>query len=258
MAIVTFLSDFGESDHYVAAVKAKVLSINSTIPIVDLTHQVKCGDIAHAAFVLRSVYRDFPMGSIHLVAVNSTGRADSKFIAIELKGHYFVGNDTGIFGLMSRDDARHVVDLNALKPKSTTFPTRNILAVAAAKLASGTAITDLGPRLDSYNRMMPRQLKATTDIISGHVIRVDHYGNLITNIPKETFEVLSVDRSFTIRFGRERAQRIQEHVYQVDPGEVFVVFNDLGFMEIGINTGNAHKLLGLDFDSPVMIKLEKS
>jgi S-adenosylmethionine hydrolase len=257
MAIVTFLSDFGESDHYVAAVKAKILSINSTIPIVDITHQVQCGDIAHAAFVLRSVYRDFPPGTIHLIAVNATGRSDSKCIAIELRGHFFIGNDTGIFGLLSKEDARHVVDINALKPKSTTFPTRNILAVAAARLASGTAITDLGPRLDTYNRMLPRQLKATTEVIAGHVIRVDHYGNLITNIDKETFAVLSVQRNFTIRFGRERIHRVHEHVYQVEPGEVFVLFNDLGLMEIGINTGNANKLLGLDFDSAVMIKLEK-
>lgn len=257
MAIVTFLSDFGDSDHYVAAVKAKVLSINSSLTILDISHQIKKCDLAHGAFVLRSVYRDFPRGTVHLVGVNSVGGPDDDFIALELNGHYFVGTDNGIFGLISDNEARIIVNLNALNPVRTTFPARNILAVAAAKIASGTSITDLGPRVASYNRKMGRQLKANQRLIAGHVLRVDHFGNLITNIDRQTFDVLSKDKRFTISFGRERLTRVHEFLHQVEPGDIFAIFNDLGLLEIGVNMGNAMNLLGLGYDSPVMINFEE-
>ena len=257
MAIITFLSDFGESDHYVAAVKAKILSVNSSIRIMDISHQIGKCDLAHGAFVLRSVYKDFPKGTVHLVAVNSVGGPDDRFLALEINGHYFVGTDNGIFGLISDNEARHVVNINMLNPRRTTFPAKNILAIAAAKIASGTSLTDLGPRVDSYKRMMGRQLKANQKIIAGHVLRVDHFGNLITNIDRHTFEVLSKDKKFTISFARERLPRIHEFMHQVEPGDVFVIFNDLDLMEIGVNMGNAKNLLGLSYDSPVMINFEE-
>jgi S-adenosylmethionine hydrolase len=258
MAIVTFLSDFGESDHYVAAVKAKILSINSSLSILDISHQIGRCDLAHGAFVLRSVYRDFPRGTVHLVAVNSVGSRDDNFIALELNGHFFVGTDNGIFGLISEQEAGLVVNLNVLKPVHTTFPARNILAVAAAKIASGRALTDLGPRLETYKRMKLGQPKANQKLISGHVIRVDHFGNLITNIDKRTFEILSKDKKFTISFARERLNRIHEFMHQVDPGDVFVIFNDLDLLEIGVNMGSAKNLLGMKYDSPVKINFEES
>jgi S-adenosylmethionine hydrolase len=257
MAIVTFLSDFGESDHYVAAVKAKILSVNSGIRIIDISHQIGKCDLAHGAFVIRSVFRDFPRGTVHLVAVNSVGGSEDNFIALEMHGHYFVGTDNGIFGLISDEEARIIVNINTLNPVRSTFPTRTVLAVAAAKIASGTAITDLGPRVATYRRMMGRQLKANKKMITGHVLRVDHYGNLITNIDRETFNILSKDKKFTISFARERVSRIHEFLHQVDPGDVFVIFNDLGLMEIGVNMGNAMNLLGLKYDSPVMINFEE-
>ena len=257
MAIVTFLSDFGDSDHYVAAVKAKILSINSNIPILDISHRIGQCDLAHGAFVLRSVYRDFPGRTVHLVAVNSVGSQDDDFIALELNGHYFVGTDNGIFGLISEQEASLIVNLNSLNPIRTTFPARNILAVAAAKIASGRALTDLGPRVQTYKRMMTRIPKANQKLISGHVVRVDHYGNLITNIDKHTFNTLSLDKKYTISFARERHSRIHEFIHQVEPGEVFIIFNDLGYMEIGVNMGNAKNLLGLNYDSVITVNFEE-
>lgn len=256
MAIITLLTDYGESDHYVAAVKAKILSINPVLRIVDITHRVPPCDIANGAYVLGNVFRNFPKGTVHLVGVHSVGQAGDRFIAIQLEGHYFVGVDNGFFGLLSDAQARYVVDINALNPVKTTFPGRRILAPAAARLASGTAITDLGPHLDNYKRMLPRQVKANKSLISGHVLRVDHYGNLITNIDRRTFDILCKGRPFSIKVGREHISRIQEQVYQVEAGEIFALFNDHDLMEIGINQGRADDLLGVHYDSPVMLKFE--
>lgn len=257
MAIITFLSDFGESDHYVAAVKAKILSINSGIQIVDLSHQIASCDIAHAAYVLKAIFRDFPERTVHLVAVHSAGQPDDKYIAIELEGHYFVGTDNGLFGLISDREARVKVDINSINPIATTFPEKQVFAPAAAKLASGTALQDLGTPLNDYKRMLGRHLKANKKQIVGNVVRVDNYGNLITNIDKATFDILSKNKGYTITFGRENSRRVQSNVNQVDAGDIFIIFNDQGLMEIGINQGLASELLGLDYDSPVTINFDE-
>ncbi|MCG8384343.1 MAG: SAM-dependent chlorinase/fluorinase [Cytophagales bacterium] len=257
MAIITFLSDFGESDHYVSAVKAKILSVNSGIRIVDISHHIQPCDIAHAAYVLNAVFRDFPGGTVHLVAVNTIGQQGDKYIAIELEGHYFVGTDNGLFGLISEQEARFQVDLNSINPVNTSFPAKLVFAPAAAKLASNTAIQDLGESLPAYKKMLGRRLKANKSLISGHVIRVDHFGNLVSNIDKATFDLLSSKKKFTITFGRENTTRVNESINTVEAGDIFVIFNDRGMLEIGINQGHASELLGLSYDSAVIINFEE-
>ncbi len=256
MAIITLLTDYGESDHYVAALKAKILSINPVLRIVDITHQVPSCDIAYGAQVLRSVFHHFPRGTVHLIGVNDTGQSGDRCLAMQLEGHIFVGTDNGFFGLLSDQEATYVVDINKLKPVDTTFPGRRILAPVAAQLASGKTITDLGPKVQEYKRMLPRQFKATRSLISGHVVKVDHYGNLVTNIDRQTFQTLCKDRGFEIKVGRESVYRIQDQIWQVEAGDLFVLFNDLGMMEIGINQGRADDLLGVGYDSPVLLKFD--
>jgi len=256
MAIITLLTDFGYSDHYVAAVKAKILSINPSLTIVDISHQVDIGDLAHTAHLLTSVYQKFPKGTSHLISVGTTGRPDEKHLALKLNEHYFIGTDNGLFGLISDNDGM-AVDISSKNSANNTFIATEILAPAAAKIASGATFHDLGPAMADYKKMLKRHLKATKKLIAGHVIRVDHYGNLITNIDKEPFDILSKDKSFTISFGRYHARRINDFYSQVEPGDYFVVFNSSGVLEIGIYQGNAAQLLGIEFDSPVMINFEE-
>jgi S-adenosyl-L-methionine hydrolase (adenosine-forming) len=257
MAIVTLLTDSGESDHYVAAIKAKIISVNPGIRIEDISHKIKPADIGHAAFVLRAVFRDFPKGTIHLVGVDSTGNRDDAFIALQLEDHYFVGCDNGLFGLISDRSHQQLVELNTISSVNTTFPEKDVFAPAAAKLASGVAITTLGKPRAQFKKMIDRQVKATKKQITGSVIRVDTVGNLVTNIPKETFEILSKEKAFTIQFGGEKFRRIHSNYNQADQGECFILFNSLGLMEIGIYKGNASDLLGLNYDSTVNIFFEE-
>lgn len=256
MAIITFLSDFGARDHYVAAVKAKILSINPDLFIIDISHQIASCDIAHAAYVLKAVFKDFPAGTIHIVAVNTAGQPGDKYIAIKLEGHYFIGTDNGLFGLISEQEAAVKVDINQEVLK-TSFPAKQIFAPAAAKLATGTALEALGTELPDYKRMLGRSLKANKKQIVGHVVQVDHYGNLITNIDKTTFDILSKEKRFEISFGRENSRRIHESINSVDAGDLFIIFNDQNFLELGINQGMAAELLGLNYDSPVTITFDE-
>ena len=257
MALITFMSDFGEEDHYVAAVKARMLKINPSLQIIDISHHINPFDIAHGAFVLKSIFNDFPEGTVHLVAVNCVSKADERYIILELKDHYFVGPDNGILSLICEEEPSLIAEIMHNDLKTTVSPARDILSRAAAMLASGSDINEIGNICDDYFRLLGRQLKATKKQIAGNVVQVDHFGNLITNIEQDIFVMLHKERPFHIKFGKEVLRKIHRTYASVEPGECFVVFNSLGLLEIGINKGNASELLGLGYDSPVFINFEQ-
>ncbi|MGC1242395.1 MAG: SAM-dependent chlorinase/fluorinase [Chryseosolibacter sp.] len=256
MAIVTLLTDSGESDHYIAAIKARIMAVTPGIRIVDISHEIRMFDIGHAAYVLRSVFREFPKGTIHLVGVDAAGNRGDAFVIVQLEGHFFVGSDNGLFSLLSEHAPEKIWQIAAETSAPTTFPEKEIFAPAAARLAAGEDPASLGKPLAELKRLIDRQVKATKKQITGHIIRVDHFGNLITNIPKQAFDILSKDKGFTIQFGGEKFRRIHTVYNQAEQGECFILFNSQNVLEIGIYKGNAAELLGLDYDSVVNIIFE--
>lgn len=253
MPLITFLSDFGCKDHYVAAVKAKVYAMDARIDVIDISHQIAHFNIAHGSFVLKSVFRDFPPNTVHLVAVNSVGQTREPYIAMRLENHFFVGTDNGLLGLLSEQEPEEIIKL----PSSlTSFPAKDIFVPAAVSLAQGAALLELGKSTEKFNKMMPRHLKVTQSQIAGNVVQVDGYGNLITNIDKKTFETLNANKGFRVVFGRENSDLIHNSYQDADYGDCFLLFNSLGLLEIGINNGNASELLGLDYDSPVHVHFD--
>ena len=259
MAIVTFISDFGNSDHYVGAVKAAVYSVNPNINIVDISHHIDVCDLGHAAYVLGEVFRDFPKGTVHLVAVSESGVSNAKMIAIMLEDHFFVGYDNGIFSLISSQISTSIVDINSVRKLGSSFPAKDIFAPAAAGLASGKNIYDLGLELPEIVRRTPSIAKATKKQIAGNIIRVDHYGNLISNILKVDFDNimrLNGNSGFEVNFRREKITKLHSAASDVAAGECFVYFNVKGRLEIGINQGSGSNLLGLKVDDQVFIDFD--
>ena len=159
--------------------------------------------------------------------------------------------------LISEKPHQQLVELNAINSISTTFPERDVFAHAASKLASGVSITNLGKPMPSFKKMIDRQVKATKKQITGCIVRVDNVGNLITNISKETFDLLSKDKAYTIQFGGEKFRKMHTQYSQAEQGECFIVFNSLNLLEIGIYKGNASELLGLGYDSSVNIVFDE-
>ncbi len=253
MAIITFMSDFGHRDHYVAAVKSKIYSINPNINIVDICHQIEQFNIPHAAYVLRSVYKDFPKGTVHLVSVNAPNNAQDKLLAVKFEEHYFVGVDNGLFSLLSDKPIMPIaVELNR-DAMANIFPERTALATAAVSLASGMQIYNLGIQVPAIKQMLNRQIRITKNMIAGQVVHVDSYGNLITNITVEAFDKACAGRSFEIIFGRESLEKISISYDQTENGDVLAVFNSNHLLELAISLGNASELLGMAYDSPVRI-----
>ena len=254
MAVITFMSDFGTRDHYVASVKATIISLNPNQQVIDISHDIRPYDIAHAANVLKKAFRHFPTGSVHLIAVDSV-RDKTKAIAIELDGHYFIGFDCGLFSLISSNKPGKAL---ILSEGDSTFPAKDVLAKAALAIAKGEAFEKLGEQTEQLVELYNRQLKVTKREIAGHVISVDHYGNLITNIAKEEFEKIREINGngvqYAIRFGRELFTGVHDYFTDVESGDCYVMFNSAGDLQIGINKGNASELLGLGIDAPVIIE----
>src|SRR5688572_23694441 len=251
MAIITFLSDFGYTEHYVASVKARLVSSQPTIPIVDISHAIQPFDIAHAVYVISAVFRDFPEGTVHLIAVETQGSKTGKFHACKFQGHYFLAADNGLISLLTDSQPDELVELTTTG--ETSSATRDWLAPAALHLAQGGDLEDIGTPTTSMKQLLNRQLKLTDHLITGHVIHVDHYGNLITNITRDSIETIGHGRSFTISFAREKVNKISTRYSQPPEGECACIYNSQNFLCIGINKGHASELLGLDFDSQVDI-----
>lgn len=254
MAVITFMSDFGTDDHYVATVKGKILSKNPNQQIVDISHAIKPYDISHAATVLKSVYQEFPIGTVHLVSVDSV-RERSQGVAVRLDDHFFVGFNCGLFSMLSEKEPTEIVEIDI---SESTFPAKDALAEAVIELANGTGLKKLGNSIDELVKLFARQLKVTKREITGNVVNVDHYGNLITNIAKSEFDkILEINGSgvkYQIRFGRESFDQTNSFFSDVESGDCYVLFNSIGYLQIGLNKGNASQLLGLGVDAPVHIE----
>ncbi|MFK7954113.1 MAG: S-adenosyl-l-methionine hydroxide adenosyltransferase family protein [Ekhidna sp.] len=254
MAVITFMSDFGTDDHYVAAVKAAIVSKTVNQPIADISHMIKPYDISHAANVLKHVYKEFPKGSVHLVAVDAM-KKKSNPIAIELDGHFFVGFDSGIFSLISNNKPNQMVIIDC---EECTFPAKNVLAKAALSLIKGVRLESLGTKIEQIYELYGRQLKVTKREIVGNVVHVDSYGNLITNIIKTEFdkmmELNGDGTRFSIQVGRQVFNELQSYFTDVESGDCYILFNSSEYLQIGILRGDASSLLGLRVDSPIHIE----
>lgn len=257
MAIITLTSDWKSDDYYTAAVKGCILTHCSSATIVDINLQVSLFNMAQAAFVLRNSFHHFPKGSIHLVDVNSDPTGNSSFIAVLYQGHYFVGADNGGFGLLFSEPIETVVAIERFAAEDfQTFPALTVFAPAAAFLANGHKITELGTPLKDINRQTPILPTIGDNYIAGSVVYIDSYQNIITNIPRELFDQVGKGRRFEIlvQSNHYKITRINKTYNETSSGELLAVFNSAGLLEIAINKGNIAELLNLGINSNIRVK----
>ncbi|OEK03452.1 hypothetical protein BFP97_18855 [Roseivirga sp. 4D4] len=250
MTLITFTSDFGLSDHYVAFTKAGILKAYPEAQIIDISHQVKPFDLAHMSHVLQSTFREFPKGTIHLIGNESNQKPASYIIAL-IEEHVFVGANNGVMSLVSEKAPTEIYEISLEADEGFSK-----LSTITAKLAMGESAGSFGGPCENFVQYMARKARATKKEIAGHVIHVDHYGNLMTNIERTDFDILSRNRSYRITFGRDVANQVNSQISDVEPGEVFFTFNSNGRLMLGINQGHGAQLLGLEYDSPIIIQFE--
>jgi S-adenosyl-L-methionine hydrolase (adenosine-forming) len=256
--IVTLTTDWGTKDHYVASVKGKLLSlVDSDILIVDITHQITPLQIYEAAFVLKNCIDFYPPGTIHIIGVGSEASPKTPHVLVEYGKHFFIGADNGIFTLLF-DKADSAFEIEVFQDSDFfTFPTRDVFVKVAASLINGESPQNVGPRVTKLKEgpeiFTPADTKTS---ITGVVIYIDNYGNIITNIGREKFRQVVKNKPFIIGFGSYELTKISDSYQDMPPGEFVAMFNTSGLLEIAQNAGNASRVLGFRFNDVVRVITE--
>ncbi len=256
--IVTLTSDFGLQDPFVGVMKGQILARFAAASIVDLSHEVVAHWPVEAGFWLARSYRYFPVGTVH-VAVVDPGVGGPRGIAIvEGDGHLFLAPDNGLLGsvvdalaapVLRRLSDHFMASLGVTRP-SATFHGRDIFAPVAAEVAAGrVGPEEIGERV---SELVPGWLEAPTEShgqITGAVVTIDHFGNLITNIDGALLHSLA--RAQIKLAGVEIPLR--RTYSDVRPGDYLALINSFGVLEIARAEQSAAEGLGLARGAPVVV-----
>jgi hypothetical protein len=264
--IITLLSDFGLSDVYVGVMKGVIAQINPALTVVDLTHQIPPQNIAAARFSLINAYPYFPTGTVHIAVVDPGVGSHRRGIALQLDTGFLVGPDNGLFsGVLNQNPLVEAVELTNPKywrtpTPSTTFHGRDIFASAGAHLASGVPLEQLGEVIDPETLVqltIPEQTP-TASGVAGCIQYIDHFGNLITNIPAADVQ----GKTWSVAVGDSPTETLRERIipgsqtYSNQPlGEVVALVGSHGWVEIAVNGGSAQSELQMDWGTVVEVVL---
>ena len=271
MKIITLTTDMGLMDHYVASLKGRILQSIDNVQIIDISHSIKPFDIADAAYQLKFSYKDFPKGTVHIIGVDSEpiinfGGSDGRFPSIMLfEDQYFVSNDNGFFGAFLGENKVQgfwIVDSILTIDNPFQFPAKNLLIPIAKQILNGDKISSFAKEAEHYKNAFTMMAITETNLIKGHVIHIDGYGNAITNIHKTLFERIGKDVPFILYFKNKNyfIDVISNSYNEVPQGEKVAIFNESDHLEIAINrganrsTGGAEQLFGLRIQDIIRIE----
>jgi len=255
-SLITLLSDFGISDEYVAVMKGAIAQINPISTVVDITHQIPPQNIIAARFCLMNAYAYFPVGTVHVAVVDPGVGGNRRAVAVELAQGFLVAPDNGLLsGVLSQNTVISAVELTnpnywLTSQPSKTFHGRDIFAPVGAHLANGISLQKLGQEInpESLVKLDLPECSRKDDILIGCIQYIDHFGNLVTNIP-ENF-VKGKNWSVEIQGNIIKAR---ETYSDVKPGEIIALVGSDGWVEIAVNCGNAGLELGLKLGDKVQV-----
>lgn len=235
--VVTLLTDYGLHDSYVAEVKAVLVSRAPQVTLVDVTHDVPAGDVRAGQYLLARAWHRFPVGTVHLAIVDPGVGTGRRALAGAAAGHFFLGPDNGL--LSSLPEATRWVDLAVPAGAAATFHGRDVFAPAAARLANGAAIEELGPPAAEVVRSpLPVPVWDGAAWL-GEVVYVDRFGTLVTNLPAD-----AVEPGVRLVVGDREVGTLRRTFGDVDPGHLVAFVGSGGTIEIAVRGGSAVRLLG--------------
>jgi S-adenosylmethionine hydrolase len=253
-SFITLTTDFGLRDGYVAAMKGVIYSINPEATVVDVCHDIQPQNIREAAFVLSTVYSYYPLYTVHVVVVDPGVGTDRRAIILKTPKAYFIAPDNGVLSyIIDAYPSQPVAGSQRVKlggdikayaitkaeywhqPVSNTFHGRDVFAPVAARLSLGMAASSLGENVDTVNSFpLPRPSRQDAMII-GHILHIDTFGNLITDIREN--DLSGKEQSVTIAIG-DNIIRGFARTYAAGEGPL-ALFGSSGYLEISVANGNA-------------------
>lgn len=249
--IITLTTDFGTNDHFVGAVKGVILDIVAEAAIVDITHAIQAYDVLDGAIAISQTYSYFPTGTVHMVVVDPGVGTTRRPIIASSDGYHFVAPDNGVLSMVyakeERIHVRHVTSEHYFhQPVSNTFHARDVFAPVAAYLAKMVDSHKFGDEIEDYVKFAaPRPKPNGENRIRAVVLKVDRFGNLITNVTPDDAPALFAGKSaFKIVVGSKEISVVRTAYAEGTPGEVFGILGSMGYLEIVANRAPAAQLTG--------------
>ncbi|AOW20052.1 SAM hydrolase/SAM-dependent halogenase family protein [Urechidicola croceus] len=273
MSLITLTTDFGLKDHFVGAVKGAIYSELSDAVIVDITHHISPFNISETAYVLKNAYKSFPEGSIHIIGVDSELNEETNHIALKLDNHYFICPNNGVISMIASEiRPEKIVEINIHDRIESSFPVLDVFVKVACHLKRGGTLEVIGKEIFDYKIITDIQpiISNNNSKITGSVIYIDNYGNVITNISKKLFEKIGKGREFELLADRYPFKKIHSKYSDIVnfaipkedrhlDGARLAIFNSAGYVEIALyrsnldTVGGASSLLGLRYRDQLTI-----
>lgn len=277
MSIITLTTDFGLKDHFVGALKGKILSEFPEAVIIDISHGIGAFHAAEASYIIGAAYKSFPKGTVHLIGVDAERTIETpQHLAVQWNDHYFICADNGILGmLMQKIVPQKMVAINIHDRLHGDATDLDVFVTVACHIARGGLLNVIGRDVSTIKQITELQPHVLTGKsgIRGYVVYIDHFGNVVTNISKKMFLETAKGRPYEIitnqktRGNRSAIKTIWPNYSDVVPdqsllkdyeGQKLAIFNEGGFLEIAIfrpnpTYGSASSLLGLQYRDPVTI-----
>jgi len=258
MTVITLTTE-SSSDFHAAILKGILFSGIPSVQVVDISRQSYKYNtsVLYAAYMVKQSYHFFPKGSIHIISIASEYKESAPFAAAFHNGHYFIGSDNGIFGMLFDTEPDEIIRIEKYNDDtSPNYPAISVFAPAAIHIANGGYINELGPNYSDYQNKRIALATLEESKITGSVIHINTFGNVITNVTFDDFERISKGRPFEIMIQsiRNKITRINRYFNETSDGEILAVFNIAGHLEIAQYKGNISEMLHLQIGSNIIIK----
>jgi S-adenosyl-L-methionine hydrolase (adenosine-forming) len=257
-AIITLTTDFGLGSRYVAAMKGVILSINPAAQLVDLSHSVRHQDVRHGAIILAEAAPFFPPETIHVAVVDPGVGTSRRIVYARIGSQQFIAPDNGLLSrLAAAQRPSKIVGLDEprywLPRVSSTFHGRDIMAPVAARLSLGLSPDELGKSLKELMQLPWPEVQRVAQTITGEIVEIDSFGNLITNITRQQLDGVPTDESVTIECDEHTTQCIFR-TYNDQPAMTLVALVGSGdCLELAIVGDSAAMMLGIAVGTPVQV-----
>lgn len=259
--IITLITDFGTEAGYLGAVKGVILKINPDALVVDISHQVRPFDVREGAFILKNSYRFFPNETIQLVVVDPGVGSQRQALLIISENYSFIGPDNGLFSFVYEDEKiLKMININNPKyfiGKTSTFHARDIFAPVAAYLSLGIEPEEFGTQAKECLKLKIPSPIIEDNLITGEILWVDRFGNLITNLDFNLVKKIKSKKDFKIDVGKKIIKRISNSYYEGKEREILALEGSTGYLEISANQGSAEKILRKKRGDKFKIELKK-
>ena len=259
-AIITLTTDYGLNDHLVGTLKGVILKINPEATIVDITHGVAPFDLLDGALAIGSACGYFPARTIHVVVIDPGVGTERRPLLVSAENQYFVAPDNGVLSLIYERDANAVVrhataEHYYLQPVSKTFHGRDVFAPIAAWLTKGWQTASMGEEITDYKKLAMPKPKASDGVVKGIVMRVDAFGNLITNFRVEDLpESALTNGEVKLQVGTQAVSRMVPTFANGNAGEPVAYVGSSGYIEIAVNKGNAARTMSIGRGTAVVLE----